>query len=182
MKKDQKNWIKILVPLLILVSVSVIWFVKADPFAKENPQEPIMIDGSDFSLHATEEIDFASYAEAGFPLIVDYGATECIPCKAMAPVLEKLNAEMAGKAFIKFVDVWKYPEAAGNVPVQIIPTQFFFNADGSPFVPSEHLQSHIEFIMYVDSEAENANHVFTAHQGGLTEEDMREILTEMGVQ
>ena len=78
--------------------------------------------------------------------------------------------------------MWKYPQAAENVPVQLIPTQFFFGADGSPFVPSEELQSKIPFIMYVDGEEEDASHIFTAHQGGLTEAEMREILSEMGVE
>ena len=61
----------------------------------------------------------------------------------MAPVLKNLNAEMHGKAFIKFDDVWKYYEAAANVPVQVIPTQVFFNADGTPFVPSDELAKEI---------------------------------------
>lgn len=181
MERKQKLWIRILVPVLIVVAIGTIWFVKSQSVVNSEATEPTIIDGADFSLHVTEVIDFEEYASAGLPLIVDYGATECIPCKAMAPVLETLNTELAGKAFIKFVDVWKYPEAAANVPVQLIPTQFFFNADGTPFVPSEHLQSHIEFMMYADGEGADANHVFTAHQGGLTEEDMREILAEMGV-
>ena len=85
---------------------------------------------------------------------------------------------MQGKAFIKFVDVWKYPDAAGNVPVQVIPTQILVNADGSPFVPSEELAAQIEFIMY--SSKDTGEHVFTVHQGGITEDQMRMILKEMG--
>ena len=85
-----------------------------------------------------------------------------------------------GKAFIKFVDVWEYAEAASNVPVQVIPTQVMVNADGTPFVPSDELAQKIEFILY--SSRETGEHVFTVHQGGLTEEQMRLILTEMGVE
>ena len=57
----------------------------------------------------------------------------------MAPVLETLNEEMYGKAFIQFADVWQYADVASNVPVQVIPTQVLINADGTPFVPSEDL-------------------------------------------
>ena len=113
-------------------------------------------------------------------MIVDYGADTCIPCKEMAPVLEKANEEFQGKAFIKFINVWDYPDAANNVPVQVIPTQVLFNADGTPFVPSEELATQIEFLMY--SHRETGEHVFTVHQGGLTEEQMRAILKEMGVE
>lgn len=97
----------------------------------------------------------------------------------MAPILEKLNEEMNGKAFIKFVDVWKYPDAGQNVPVQVIPTQVLFHADGTPFLPSDELAKKISFDMY--SSRETGEHVFTVHQGGLTEEEMRLILAEMGV-
>ena len=54
------------------------------------------------------------------------------------------------------------------------------NADGTPFVPSDELAQKIEFILY--SSRETGEHVFTVHQGGLTEEQMRLILTEMGVE
>lgn len=96
----------------------------------------------------------------------------------MASVLTKMNEEMQGKTFIKFADVWKIPDAASNVPVQVIPTRVLFNADGTPFVPSEELAVQIEFVMYRHRETEE--HIFTVHQGGLTEEQMRLILTEMG--
>lgn len=100
--------------------------------------------------------------------------------KQCSPALETLNEEMSGKAFIKFVDVWKYTDAANNVPIQVIPTQVLFNADGTPFVPSDALAAQISFTMYTHKETEE--HVFTVHQGGLTEEQLRAILKEMGVE
>ena len=133
----------------------------------------------DFSLAATELVDYEALSKFGYPIIVDYGSDECIPCKQMAPVLETLNEELQGRAFVKFVDVWKYPEAAANAPIQVIPTQVFFNADGTPFVPSGELASKIPFDMY--SSKETGEHVFTVHQGGITEAEMRLILAEMGV-
>ena len=94
--------------------------------------------------------------------------------------LEKANKEFQGKAFIKFVNVWDYPDAANNVPVQVIPTQILFNADGTPFVPSDELSKKIQFDMY--SHKNTGEHIFTVHQGGLTEEQMWAILKEMGVE
>lgn len=135
--------------------------------------------GADFSLAATEAIDFETMSSYGLPMIIDYGSDSCIPCKQMAPVLETMNREMENKAFIKFVDVWKYMEAANNVPVQVIPTQVLVNADGTPFVPSDELAGQIEFVQYTTRDT--GEHVFTVHQGGMTEEQMRLILAEMGV-
>lgn len=179
-----KLWLKILVPVLIVAVIGIMWFNKNSTTDANIPilTEPTgdqLVD-ADFSLNATEQIDYEALSEYGLPIIVDYGADSCVPCKQMAPVLQTLNAEMQGKAFIKFVDVWQYYEAAANVPVQVIPTQVFVNADGTPFVPSEELASQIEFTMYSDKET--GAHIFTTHQGGLTEEQMRQILAEMGVE
>ena len=111
------------------------------------------------------------------PIIIDFGADSCIPCKEMAPVLKTLNVEMQGAAIIKFVDVWKNEDVANDFPIQVIPTQIFINADGTPYVPSDDIK--IEFTMY--STKDTNEHVFTIHQGGLTEDQMRRILTDMGV-
>ncbi len=188
MDKKKSLWVKILVPVLIVAVIGGIWLFKS--ISEKNIQEPSFSQGSsnlpdnlkdaDFSLNATKEIDFKALSEYGLPIIADYGADSCIPCKQMAPVLKTLNAEMQGKAFIKFVDVWKYYEAAANVPVQVIPTQVFFNADGTPFVPSDKLAKEIQFDMY--SHKDTGERIFTVHQGGLTEEQMRAILKEMGVE
>lgn len=189
--EKKKNLLKIIVPLAIVAVIGIIWFVKNTPqtpgtilppdSSQGNMDElPDALKDADFSLEHTTEIDFAALAEYDVPVIVDYGSDSCIPCQQMAPVLETMNAEMYGKAFIKFVDVWKYGDAATNVPVQVIPTQVLFNADGTPFVPSDELAEQIEFTMY--SSRETDEHVFTIHQGAMTEEQMRVILKEMGVE
>lgn len=95
----------------------------------------------------------------------------------MAPVLKALNEQMQGKAIIKFVDVWKNGEAANGFPIQVIPTQVLINSDGTPYVPSKDIQ--INFTMY--STRDTNEHVFTVHQGGLNEDQMRLILNDMGV-
>ncbi len=187
MGKKNTLWLKLLVPVLIIAVIGGMWMVKN---ASEKPTDsttesqdtslPDNLKDADFSLNVTEEIDFEALSEYGLPIVADYGADSCIPCKQMAPVLKTLNVEMQGKAFIKFVDVWQYYEAAANVPVQVIPTQVFFNADGTPFVPSDELAKEIQFDMY--SHKDTGEHIFTVHQGGLTEEQMRSILKEMGVE
>lgn len=81
------------------------------------------------------------------------------------PLLKTLNAEMQGKAIIKFVDVWKNGDVAKDFPVQVIPTQVFINADGTPYMPRDDIE--IKFDMY--SFKDTGEHAFTVHQGGLTE-------------
>jgi thioredoxin 1 len=64
------------------------------------------------------------------PRLVDLGAGKCIPCKAMAPILEELKAEYAGRMDVQFIDVWKDPDAGKAYGIHIIPTQIFYGSDG----------------------------------------------------
>ncbi len=64
------------------------------------------------------------------PRLVDLGAGKCIPCKAMAPILEALKAEYAGRMDVQFIDVWKDPDAGKAYGIRIIPTQIFYGPDG----------------------------------------------------
>lgn len=63
--------------------------------------------------------------------MVDLGATACIPCKMMAPILAELEAEYRGKAAIIFIDVWQNPDEAKKFKVSMIPTQIFFDRAGN---------------------------------------------------
>jgi len=62
--------------------------------------------------------------------MIDLGAKKCIPCKMMAPILEKLETVYKEKAVISFIDVWQHREQAKRFKVRAIPTQIFFNKDG----------------------------------------------------
>lgn len=172
MDKPQKKGlaIKIVVPVLIVCVIAAIFIFKNAGGEQENPALNIPLN--------ITEVNMEEVTAHGLPIIIDFGADSCIPCKEMAPVLVKLNEEMQGKAVIQFVDVWKNTEAANDFPVQVIPTQVFVNADGTPYVPSDDLAVS-GFKMY--STRDTGEHVFTVHEGGLTEEQMRLILTDMGV-
>ncbi len=69
-------------------------------------------------------------ANMNLPRILDLGATQCIPCKMMAPILEELKKEYAGKMQVDFIDVWKDPTAGEKYAIEGIPTQIFFDASG----------------------------------------------------
>lgn len=69
-------------------------------------------------------------AKQPLPKLLDLGANKCIPCKAMAPILEELKKEYAGKLEVEFIDVWKNPDAGKPYKIQMIPTQIFFDASG----------------------------------------------------
>lgn len=64
------------------------------------------------------------------PRLVDLGADKCIPCKMMAPILEELRTNYAGRLDVEFIDVWKNEGAGEKHGIRVIPTQIFISADG----------------------------------------------------
>ncbi len=72
----------------------------------------------------------AASSTAGLPKLLDLGATKCIPCKMMAPILEELKKTYAGKLDVVFIDVWEKPDEAKQYKINLIPTQIFFDAAG----------------------------------------------------
>jgi thioredoxin 1 len=66
----------------------------------------------------------------GLVTMLDLGATKCIPCKMMAPIIEELKTEYAGRASILFIDVWDHRDQAQRFGIQGIPTQIFFDKEG----------------------------------------------------
>jgi len=67
------------------------------------------------SLPAAEQTeDFDSVPVKGMVTMIDLGAHSCIPCKMMAPIMEKMDKLYEGKAAIVFIDVWKSREQAGG--------------------------------------------------------------------
>ncbi len=88
----------------------------------------------------TEEAKPASEAsqdvaqKARLPRLIELGADKCIPCKMMAPILEELKSEYAGKLEVVFIDVWKAPEKGREYGIRVIPTQIFYDANGEEFL------------------------------------------------
>ena len=60
------------------------------------------------------------------PVLVDFYATWCGPCKVMGPVIEELGKELEGKARVLKVDVEKNQAVAGQYNVQAVPTLIIF--------------------------------------------------------
>jgi thioredoxin 1 len=67
----------------------------------------------------------------GMVTMVDLGAKSCVPCKMMAPILEKLERDYKGRAAIVFLDVWKEPDQAKRFGIKVIPTQIFYDKQGN---------------------------------------------------
>ena len=62
------------------------------------------------------------------PVLVDFHAQWCGPCKAMAPALEQISQEMHGKVKIVKVDVDENPKVTGTYGIRAMPTLILFKA------------------------------------------------------
>jgi len=65
------------------------------------------------------------------PVLVDFWAEWCAPCKMIAPIVEELSNEYQGQVKFTKVDVDENPEVAQKYGVRGIPTLLIFN-DGAP--------------------------------------------------
>jgi thioredoxin 1 len=65
--------------------------------------------------------------EAREPVLVDFWATWCGPCRMLAPTIEKLSEQYAGRAKVVKVDVDQAPDLAAQYGVRSIPTVVLFH-------------------------------------------------------
>lgn len=72
--------------------------------------------------------------------VVDLGATFCIPCRMMAPILAELEEEYQGRAAVIFIDIREKKGIAKEFNVSTIPTQIFYDKSG------EEVWRHVGFL------------------------------------
>ncbi|MDO5706552.1 MAG: thioredoxin [Paracoccus sp. (in: a-proteobacteria)] len=79
------------------------------------------------ATHAVSDAEFdAQVRQADTPVLVDFWAEWCGPCKQIGPALEELSEEFAGKIKIVKVNVDENPDTAAGLGVRGIPALFMF--------------------------------------------------------
>ncbi len=73
---------------------------------------------------------FNDIPRQGMVTMLDLGASRCIPCKLMAPIIKNIEKQYEAKAAIVFIDVWEHPAQARRFGIRAIPTQIFFDKNG----------------------------------------------------
>ena len=100
-------------------------------------------------------IDFNTLPVKGMVTMIDLGAKKCIPCKMMAPIMEKMEKKYEGRAAIVFIDVWENRDQVGRFGIRAIPTQIFYDSSGKEV---------------------------SRHMGFMSEEEIVNRLTRLGVE
>jgi len=74
--------------------------------------------------------EFNKAVKSGKPLLVDFGANNCVPCRQLRPILKDIAKEQSGKAEILIIDVYKFKSLAADHKIQVVPTLIFFDKTG----------------------------------------------------
>lgn len=113
-------------------------------------------------INVTDAAFEKAVIKSKIPVIVDFWAPWCGPCKMVAPILEKIASEYAGKLLVAKVNTDDNPDWASKFGVQGIPTMLFV-VDGKVVhqqvgaVPETYLHDMVEEFLNVSKEEPEAS-------------------------
>jgi thioredoxin 1 len=71
---------------------------------------------------------FEAHIKGNKPVVVDFSAEWCNPCKLMEPVLHQVKGQVGDRATILKMDIDKYPDSVGLYNIRAVPTLIIFKS------------------------------------------------------
>ena len=87
------------------------------------------VDGGALVTHISDDTFEKEVLESDLPVFVDFWAPWCGPCRMVAPVIEELAKEYAGRVRFVKLDTDQNPGVAGAIGIQSIPTLALFSGN-----------------------------------------------------
>lgn len=155
MKK--KEYMKII--LIGVIILPIVIFLLYKSLSVSNPQlaneeNDEFLQQDIWALDTTKDYNLNTIINSGYPAIIDVGGSNCYACVKMRPVLEELNKEYQGRIIVNFIDLTKNYELTSQFDTYILPTQYFYYANGE---------------------------LYKKHVGALTKEEILEFIEEMNI-
>ncbi len=109
-----------------------------------------MTDAAATNITQATDNDFADQVlQSTLPTLVDYWAQWCQPCLAIAPVLESIAADYAGKIHVVKVNVEEQPQLAAKYGVRALPTLMLFK-NGQVDATTVGALSRAQLVQFID--------------------------------
>ena len=105
---------------------------------------------SDLIVHVTDDAFEEKVLGSGEPVLVDYWADWCGPCKMIAPILDEIASEYQGKLTVVKLNIDENPNTPPKYGIRGIPTLMLFK-DGEPEATKVGAVSKSQLVAFIDS-------------------------------
>jgi thioredoxin 1 len=115
----------LIVAAVVLVVVAVAWLKRGGSESREST-----LSGPSGSSDGKGSGVATTRPAASLPRLLELGAGKCIPCKTMAPIIEEIRQEYAGRLAVESIDVMENQAKAREYNLRLIPCQIFLDPSG----------------------------------------------------
>ncbi|MGM9970958.1 MAG: thioredoxin family protein [Anaeroplasmataceae bacterium] len=151
-----KEFIKYIIMLIVILPIAGFLIYSSLKDINSNNNEIVEDNEQDiWALEASSNFKLSKVLSSGYPAIIDVGGSTCAACVKMKPALSELNQELQGHVIVNIVDVMTYYDLSKQFDTNLIPTQYFYNSDGT---------------------------LYKKHVGGMTKEEILVVLEEMNIE